>query len=201
MKNNSIFSTKNLVSIAMLSAVACLLMFFEFNLPFLPAFYKLDFSEVAVLIGGFALGPLSAVIIEVFKVLLLLLFRPTSTMFVGELANIVIGCAFVVPAALVYQKHKTKNAAMLGMLIGGINMCIIGALVNAFVMLPFFAYLYGMQISDLVAMGSALNGNVTGIFSFVILMTTPLNLIKAMIDFILTNLLYKRISVLLKRTS
>ena len=80
-------------------------------------------------------------------------------------------------------------------------MCIIGALVNAFVMLPFFAYLYGMQISDLVAMGSALNGNVTGIFSFVILMTTPLNLIKAIIDFILTNLLYKRISVLLKRTS
>ena len=104
MKKERFLTTARMTRIAILGACAFILMYFEIALPFIaPTFYKLDFSEIPVLIGGFALGPLSAVVIELIKILLKLLFKPTTTAFVGELANFLVGCAFAVPAALYYQ--------------------------------------------------------------------------------------------------
>ena len=103
-----------LVIMAMLSAVAVVLMYFDFPLVFLaPGFYKLDFSEVPVLIGSFLLGPCAGVIIEAVKVLLHMCLKGTTTAFVGDFANFILGCAYVVPAAVIYHLHKTKKQAVL----------------------------------------------------------------------------------------
>jgi len=91
-------STKVLTRIAILSAVAFILMLFEFPLPFIPFFYKMDFSEAAVLIGGFAMGPGAAVVIEALKNLLYFWIHGSMTGGVGEIANFIVGCALCVPA-------------------------------------------------------------------------------------------------------
>ena len=88
MKNNKV---QVLVKVSMMAAIAAILMIFEFTLPFVPPFYELDFSEVIVLLTGFALGPMAAIMCEALKIILNLLFNGTNTMFVGELANFVIG--------------------------------------------------------------------------------------------------------------
>lgn len=195
----SYFTPKLLVKIAMLSAVAVVLMLFDFPLPFLPPFYKLDFSEVVVLIGGFALGPLAAAIIEFVKIILNLLINGTDTFFVGEFANFLIGCSFTVPAAYFYQKHKTKMAAMKGLVVGTVLMCLVGGLMNAFVLLPVFAWAYQMPMSGLIEMGSKLNASITNLTTFVFLATTPLNLIKGILSSSIVLLIYKRLSSILKK--
>ena len=101
---------KRVALMAIMGALAFVLMSIEFPLPFIaPPFYKFDLSEVAVLIGGFSLGPFAAICIEALKIVLHLLFKGTVTAFVGELANFLIGLSFVLPAAFIYKKQKTKN--------------------------------------------------------------------------------------------
>lgn len=123
-----------LVIMAMLSAVAVVLMYFDFPLVFLaPGFYKLDFSEVPVLIGSFLLGPCAGVIIEAVKVLLHMCLKGTTTAFVGDFANFILGCAYVVPAAVIYHLHKTKKMAVVSLIAGGVILIISGTLLNAFI--------------------------------------------------------------------
>ena len=103
-------NVRTMVQIAMLSAVATVLMLVEFPLPFIaPSFYELDFSEVPVLIGAFAMGPLAGAIIELIKILLNFVLNGTMTAGVGELANFLMGCAFVVPAGIIYKKSKCRR--------------------------------------------------------------------------------------------
>ena len=98
--------TKKTALIGMFSALAAVLMYLEIPLFFAPSFYKIDFSEVPVLICGFILGPVSAAASEAVKILIKLIIHPTSTAFVGEFANFVVGCAFVIPASIIYQRKK-----------------------------------------------------------------------------------------------
>ena len=101
--------TRTLTQIAMLGAVAGVLMNFEFPIPFLaPSFYQLDFSEIPVLIGSFAMGPLAGVVIELVKILVHLVTKGTMTAGVGDVANFILGCAFVIPAGLIYRFHHIK---------------------------------------------------------------------------------------------
>lgn len=119
-----------MVLTAMMAAVAAILMLFEFPLPFLaPGFYELDFSEVPVLIGTFAMGPAAGVMIEFLKILLHLLFKGTSTAYVGELGNFIVGCFFLLPAGLLYLRHKTKTMAMAGLAAGTVLMTAAGCFV------------------------------------------------------------------------
>lgn len=192
------FSIDRISRIAVLSALAVILMLLEIPLPFLPPFYKIDFSEVVVLLGGFSLGPLSAVLIEAFKILLFMLFKPTETAFVGEIANFIIGCSFVLPAAWIYQKHKTQKQALLGMTIGATLMIVVGGFINAFVLLPTYAAVFHLPIDEIIAMGSALNAHITNLTTFVLLATTPLNLIKGISCSIIVFVIYKRVSPYLK---
>lgn len=187
-----------IAKIAVMGALAGALMFFEFPLPFLPPFYKIDFSEVAVLISGFALGPLAAVLVEFIKIVVHLLIKGTTTLFVGEFANFLIGCAFVVPASLIYKHHKNKRSALYGMIFGTVSMTLFGAVINAFILLPIYAWAYQMPMEALIAMGSELNANINGIFTFVVFATTPLNVIKGIACTIIVTLIYKRVSPLLK---
>ena len=118
-RNEPIFNTRKTAMIGMFSAIAAILMLFEFPLPFAPFFYKLDFSELPILIGTFAFGPAAGVMMEFIKILLKLIFKGTTTAFVGDLANFVVGCSFILPASVVYAFHKNKKSAVIADLWNG----------------------------------------------------------------------------------
>ena len=197
-KTKQLQKTRRMVIIAMLSAVAVVLMMFKVPLPFLPGFYKIDASELPIIIGAFTLGPVAGVVIELIKNLLNLLTDGTTTAFVGEFANFLIGCAFVVPASIVYYFKKSKKQAVVGLLLGLVICTVSGCLLNAFLLLPAYGKAFHMDISALVAMGTAVNGMINSMLTFVIFATAPLNIIKCVVVSVLTLLIYKPISKILK---
>ncbi len=198
-KSSTIFNTKNIAKIAILGAIAGVLMLFEFPLPFAPSFYKFDFSEVAVLIGGFAMGPAAAAMIEGVKVLLNFLFNGTITMGVGEFASFVIGCALCVPASIIYRKDKTKENALKGMIVGTLCMTVTGVVLNYFVLIPAYVALANFPLEAIIGMGAAIFPFIDNTFKLVLACVTPFNLVKGIAVSICTLLLYKHVSPLLHR--
>jgi riboflavin transporter FmnP len=200
-KNNTkgrILSTRKIAMIGMFSAVAGILMLFEVTIPFIaPTFYKIDISELPVLICGFAFGPVAGVMTEFVKIIIKLIFKPTSTAFVGELANFCVGSTMVLTATIIYHIKKKKKTAIIGCVAGTLVMSVFGTLFNAVYLLPTFAVMYGMPLDALIAMGTAINGNITGVYTFVAFCVAPLNLIKGTIVSILTFALYKPLSPIL----
>lgn len=191
-----LLTTKNVAVMGMFSALAAALMLFEIPLPFIaPSFYGLDLAEVPILVGTFALGPVAGIIMEVVKVLIKLLMKPTSTGFVGEFANIAIGCSLVVPAGLIYHLRKTKKSAMVGMVIGSVFMAVAGVVINAVVMLPFYSNF--MPLETIIAAGAAINPAVSNIWTFAIICVGPFNLLKGAVVSVITSLVYKRVSVMI----
>ena len=187
------------VIMAMLSAIAVILMYFDFPIPFIaPGFYKIDFSEIPVLIGSFMLGPCAGVIIEAVKVILHFCMKGTTTAFVGDFANFILVCMYVVPAAIIYHTKKTRKMAMISLIAGGVILVIAGMLLNAWYLLPKYSELYGIPLDVLIAMGTKVNASITDVFSFVALAVAPFNIIKALIDGIVTVILYKYLSHQLK---
>lgn len=193
-----IFNTRKMAMIGMFSAIASVLMLFEIPMPFAPFFYKLDFSELPVLIGTFAFGPAAGVMIEFCKIILKLLFKSTGTAFVGELANFAVGCSFIVPASIVYLFRKNKKNALIGSIVGTLCMTVFGTAFNAVYLLPKFAQLYGMPLDQLIGMGTEINPYITNITTFVIMAVAPLNLIKGAAVSCVTLLVYKKLSPILK---
>lgn len=189
---------KMMVEIAMLGAISTVLMLFEIPLPFAPAFYQIDLSEVPILIGCFSMGPLAGAAIEFLKILLNFLINGTITAGVGELANFIVGCALVLPAGFIYKYHKTKKNAMVGMAVGTVAMTIVGGFMNAFVLLPLYAAAFG-GIDAIIGMGSDVNGAVSGMSGFIMMIVVPFNLLKGIVVSIVTLLLYKYISPILKK--
>lgn len=195
-----VLTTRIMASIAILGAVSAILMRIEFALPIAPSFYRIDVSEVAVLIGGFAYGPVAAILIELMKNLIYVMFGGTSTAFVGEIANFIMGCAFVLPPIFCYQRSKSKTSALLGLGLGIASLAISGALLNYYVLLPMYAVIYQMPLEAMIAMGTVLNPNVNSLFTFVLLMSVPFNLIKGCLVSSLVFISYKKISIILKGT-
>ncbi|MCR5101704.1 MAG: ECF transporter S component [Butyrivibrio sp.] len=196
--NERILNTRTMVVIGVFSAISFVLMFFEVALPFAPSFYKIDLSDLPALIGAFAFGPIVGVLIEFIKILLNLIFQGTTTAFVGELANFIVGCSFVLPASIIYSFKKTRKTAIIATVVGTITITACGTIFNAVYLLPAFAALYGMPLESLIGMGTAINPNVTDVTSFVIMCVAPLNILKGGIDSVITVLIYKRISPILK---
>ncbi len=191
-------SVRTIAQIGMLGAVALILMMFEIPLPFAPSFYKIDFSEVPVLIGSFAMGPVAGIFIELIKILLKVLIKGSTTAGVGDVANFLIGISFCLPAAVVYKKMHSKKGAIIGMTAGTIFMTLVGCFLNAYVLLPTYATAFHMPIDDLVAMGTAVNGHITNLFTFVAFSVAPFNLLKGVLVSLIVALIYKKISPILK---
>lgn len=193
--------TRTLTQIAMLGAVAGVLMNLEFPLPFLaPSFYQLDFSEVPVLIGAFAMGPVAGIMIELVKILLHLVTRGTMTAGVGDVANFLMGCAFIVPAGLLYRFHKKKSRshAVTGMAIGTVTTTLVACFLNAFVLLPMYGKAFGMPVQAFIDMGAQVHASVTNLLGFVALIIVPFNLFKYTLTSVIVFFIYKRIRVILK---
>lgn len=194
-----ILSTRKMAMIGMFSAIAAILHIMDFALPFIaPPFYKLDFSELPALIGAYAFGPLAGVMIEFLKILLKLIFKGTSTAFVGDLANFAVGCSFILPASVIYDFNKKKKTAILSCVVGTIVLTVFGTMFNALYLIPAFSALYGLGIEEIIAMGTSINKGITDLTSFVIIAVAPLNLIKGSVVSLITLLVYKKISPILK---
>lgn len=197
-KVKSICTVNTLVKIGVLGAAAAVLMLFEIPLWFAPGFYKLDFSEVVVLIGSFALGPAAGMMIELVKVLVNLLINGTMTAGIGEIANFIIGCSFVVPASVIYAKHKDRKHAVIGIALGILFMATAGSLLNAYLLLPAYAKAFGMPIDSLVAAGTAVNPSINSLSDLVLLAVAPFNILKGAASGLITIAVYKKLSPIIK---
>jgi riboflavin transporter FmnP len=140
-----VLATRKIVMIGMFGAISGILYCFDFALPIAPNFYKLDFSELPALIAGFAFGPVAGVLVEFVKQVVKLMLKSTSTAFVGDLANYLIGCMLVLPASVIYQFNKSKQSALIGCAVGTIVMTVFGTWFNAVYLLPTFAINGGLQ--------------------------------------------------------
>ena len=186
---------RRITIIAVCSAIAAVLHMLDFPLLFLaPEFYKLDFSELPVMLCGFYLGPSAAVACEAVKIILKLLLKGTSTAFVGDFANFAVGCALVLPAVIIYHIRKTRRSAFWGLLVGTVVLTVFGTAFNAIYLLPKFSQLYGIPLDAIIGMGSAINSGIHSVTTFVMLAVAPLNLIKGVSVSVLTLLLYKRVA-------
>lgn len=185
---------KAIVKIGMLGAIAIVLMLFEIPLPFAPSFYEIDFSEVPVMVGCFAMGPFAGAIIELVKILLNFAITGTQTAGVGELANYIIGCSLCVPAGLIYRRKRTRKNALIGMVTGTVFMTVVGCIINAYLLLPTYAAAFGMPINALIGMGTAVNPNITSLSTFVLFAVAPFNILKGVLVSVIVFLIYKKIS-------
>lgn len=188
------WSTRVFTGTAMLSAVAFVLSFFEFPVPLTPSFARMDLSDLPALIGAFAYGPLAGVLIELIKNLLGLL--STQTGGVGELANFLMGAAFVLPAGLIYARKKTKKNAWIGCLVGSLVMGIAAALVNYFVLLPMFSVF--MPLEEVIAAFGEILPFIQTKLDVVLYNAFPFNLLKGLCISGITMLIYKKLSPVLK---
>ena len=181
--------------IGICAAIATVLHMLDFPLLFLaPEFYKVDFSELPVLLCGFYLGPTATVACEGIKILLKLLFKSTSTAFVGDFANFAVGCSLVLPATIIYHAHKSKHSAIIGLIVGCLCMTVFGSAFNAIYLLPKFAQLYNIPLEAIIGMGANINGKINSVTSLVLICVAPLNLLKSSVVSVLTMLLYKRVA-------
>ena len=186
---------RRITIVAICSALAAVLHMLDFPLLFLaPEFYKLDFSELPVMLCGFFLGPSAAVVCEALKILLKLLLKGTSTAFVGDFANFAVGCSLVLPAVIIYHTKKSRAGAIWGLTLGTLILTVFGSAFNAIYLLPKFSELYGIPLDSIIAMGGAINNSIHSLSTFVLLAVAPLNLIKGLSISILTLLLYKRVA-------
>lgn len=191
---NKYLNIRTLTSVAMLSAISYMLAFIEIQAPLSPSFAKMDISDLPALIAAFAFSPLAGVIVELVKNGLQLL--STNTGGIGELANFLMGASFVFTAGLVYKCNKTKKGAVIGCVAGSIVMAITAGLLNYFVLLPLFSTF--MPLDALIASFGEFLPFIKTKFDVVIYNAVPFNFLKGLIISIVTMLLYKRLTPLLK---
>jgi len=202
MKNSK---AKFVAKVGVLSALASAIMFIETPLPFMPPFLKLDLSEIIVLLGAFALGPLAGMTIELVKNMVHLPFTITGG--VGELANFIVGCALVVPAAWIYKRNKSIKTAIKGLIIGSLSMVVLASLVNYFVMIPLYVEIFAKQynitaeqsLQNIIQMSAKENQGIADLNTLILFGIVPFNIIKVIIVSLLTFVTYKRVSPLLHR--
>ena len=195
-KNNKNISTKTLAKIGVLSAVAYVLMFISVPLPIFPSFLKLDVSDIPAIFGGMAMGPLSGFIIALIKNLLQI--GSTFTGGVGEIANAIIGGTYVVIISYAYKRRSDIKGVLIGAVLGTIAMTIVGCVSNYFVVTPLYGQVFG-SLDAIIAMGTAINPKIHDLFTFVVWVYGPFNLIKATVMTICVLPLYKKVDKILKK--
>ncbi len=183
---------------AILAALATVLMYLEFPIPLMPPFLKFDFADLPALLGGFAMGPGTGVLIQLLRNILHL--PATNTMGVGELANFIVGGTLVFISGTYYKKHKTKKGALTSLILGGLAMTVIAVFVNYFLNIPFFINVMNLSMEMIVgaanAVGNTLVKDMKTLLAFVFV---PFNLFKTLVVTVLTMLIYKPVSPMLHK--
>ena len=185
-----LLSVGTMTRIAILAAAASILFLLEIPIV---AFYKLDLSNIPVMLGAFSMGTIPGLIILGLKSLIGLLH--SSSAGVGELADFIMGAALLIPASIIYHRNKTRKNALVGMIIGTICTAVVGVLVNKFIMLPFYMGAFHMDMDAIVAFANV--GGVDTEWKLLLLITGPFNLLKGAVLSAVTFLIYKPLSPIL----
>ena len=188
--------THKLTVTAMLGAVAVVLMLMEFSVPFLiPDFVKMDFSELPALLAAFSLGPVYGVAVCFIKNAVHAFF--TTTGCIGELCNFLLGCCFVIPAGILYNRKKNRKNALLGAFLGALSMALLSVPINYFISYP--VYTAFIPLNAIISMYQALIPSVDGLLACLIIFNAPFTLLKGLLTTTLTFLIYKPLSPLLHK--
>lgn len=197
-KKNNVLTTRSMTKIAILSALAAALMWLEFPVFFAPGFMGIDFSDVPVILAGYTISPIAGVLTGVFKIIIKLLIKPSSTAFIGELSNLFLTVIYVLTATIYYKRHRHFKGAIISLILSTIVVSIAGLLSNAFVIYPLYAFALKMDINSIVNMTSKINGLVNNYWTMMFFMVVPFNLLKYSLVSLVTLLLYKHVSPILK---
>lgn len=196
------FSSTRIAFIAMFATLAGVLYILNFSIPFaFPGFLEFKFSDVPILIGSFTLGPVPGMIIVVVEILIKLVIKGTSTMFVGELSDLITSCTFAVTAGLIYSKHRTFKGALVAMAVATVAEVAVAILFNWLVLVPFYVEVFfGGNWQPLIGMMKPLFPNCTKatFYNFYLWASVlPFNLLRCLVADLITLLVYKRISRLI----
>lgn len=203
-QSRTFFSTTRITMIALFGALAGLLHVFSFSLPFaFPGFLEYDLSDIPLFIGTFVMGPVSGCIIVVIKLLVRLVCKGTGSMFVGELANLLIGIGFVLPAGLIYKHNRTFKGAILALSVGSLSSVAVAILSNRLILIPFYVFvMFGGSWEPLLGMMRPLFPSITqqSFYHFYLWVSVlPFNVMRCLIACILTAVVYKHISRAINR--
>jgi riboflavin transporter FmnP len=190
-------NVRTITMTGLFGALSAVLMMFSFNVPLMPSFIKMDLSELPALIAAFSMGPLSGLMVCLVKNLINLMFSTTGG--VGELSNFVLGCAFVVPAGLIYRRNKTKRSALIGALAGAVIMAVFSVFSNYFIVYP--VYTMFMPMEAIIAMYQAIYPGVDNLLEALIIFNMPFTFIKGLCSVVITFIIYKHISPIIKGTN
>ncbi|QDR82838.1 ECF transporter S component [Sporomusa termitida] len=181
--------------IAILASAAAILMALELPVILMPGFLKLDFSDIPAIIGAFALGPLAGFLIVLLKNLIHL--TSTQTAGIGEMANLFVGTALIVPAAMIYKGKKNRTGAMLALVAGTISMTLAAAALNYWLLIPLYQMALHLPPEAIVNMGRVANPLIIDLKTFIVFAIVPFNLFKGIVVSIITMLVYKKVSPVL----
>ena len=183
---------------AILTAMAFILMYLEVPLPFMPPFLKFDFSEIPVLVGAFALGPVWGIVIELLKNLIHLPF--SHTMGIGELSNFITGSLFVGVSGLVYLKLHTRKGAAIAMAVGTIALAVIAVPINACITLPLYGTVMNYPMAAILESSAKVNPLIKDKTTLLFVAFVPFNLFKGIVVSAITFFVYKPVSKLIHKT-
>ncbi len=192
--------THKLTVTAMLSAVAFVLMFIEFPIPALiPAFIKLDISDLPELLAAFSLGPVYGIVVTFLKNLLFAVLHGTSSAYVGELFNFIMGAVFSFTAGFIYRRRKSRRGALLGAVAGALLMSVLSVPLNYFVVYPAYVVCYHLPLDAIIGMYQAIRPSTNGLLECLLVFNMPFTFFKGMLDVALCFLIYKPLSPLLHK--
>ena len=197
-KKQGLGSAKTIAKVGILSAIAYVLMFISVPLPIFPSFLKIDLSDIPAIFGGMSLGPIAGIAIVIIKNFLQGITAST-TGGVGEFANVIIGGSYVLIICLFYRKWKNIKSVVAGGLVGIVAMTIMGCIMNYYIMMPLYATVYGMPLDAIIQMGTVINSKVTDLYTFVIWMIAPFNIIIAALMTVVTLPLFKKMEKILTK--
>ncbi len=182
---------------AIMGALGTALMMIEFSIPIMPSFIKLDFSELPALITAFAYGPLWGILVCLIKNLIHMFF--SSTMFVGELSNFILGAIFVSTAGIIYKKFKNKKGALLSCIIASLTMAIVSVFTNYLIIYPMYYEILNFPEPVILGMYQAILPFVSNMLQAILIFNLPFNFVKMMLVSLICFAIYKRISPILKK--
>ncbi|HWT75681.1 MAG TPA: ECF transporter S component [Mobilitalea sp.] len=213
-QSKTLFSTKQMVMVSLFSALAYVLMLFHLPYKHL-GFLEFEFSDIPAVIAALQFGPLSGVIVELIKNLIKALTASTTGM-VGELANFLISCAFIIPVGLLNKlrnikkrnvtgtdmANKTKSSNAIYMIgtftIATLAMTLTGALLNYFIMVPLYAKLFG-GMDSVTGLASQYVPAIKDLATLVIIGITPYNIVKGIMISVVGYYTYRLLRVSLFR--
>lgn len=195
---DSRMKVRTIAFVGLMGAVSAVLMLFRFPIPFMPPFMSFDLSGLMEMMGGFMFGPFAAVCIIIVKIMLQLVIQGSFSLGTGEIQNFILSSCYVLPALFIYHRNKTKKTAAAGMAVSTIFVSVVAVFTNLYLIIPFYVKLFGMTMDEIIGMCSAVNPAMKNVMTMALFGILPFNLIKYGVTSIVTFIVYKRLSKLIR---